>query len=59
MHFQRVAHRDIKPSNILIDEGGHAKLSDFGVAVVVPATRQLPSTEVPSLRLPARTCACV
>ena len=31
-HAERVAYRDIKPENILIDEKGHAKLTDFGLA---------------------------
>ncbi|MBL8958149.1 MAG: serine/threonine protein kinase [Myxococcaceae bacterium] len=31
-HAQQIIHRDLKPENILIDEGGHVKVADFGLA---------------------------
>jgi len=31
-HRSRLLHRDIKPGNILIDERGHVKVVDFGLA---------------------------
>ncbi|KAF9124171.1 hypothetical protein BGW39_008402 [Mortierella sp. 14UC] len=32
LHRQGYIHRDLKPENFLIDQGGHVKLTDFGLS---------------------------
>jgi serum/glucocorticoid-regulated kinase 2 len=35
LHSKDIAYRDIKPENILMDEDGHVRLTDFGMAKVI------------------------
>ncbi|KAI9317999.1 kinase C-like protein, partial [Dichotomocladium elegans] len=43
LHSKRVVHRDIKPQNILLDDRGHAHITDFNIATYLSNKRVLTS----------------
>lgn len=50
LHAKGIIHRDLKPSNILLDDYGHAVLSDLGVAHIadVNLAKRLGNTTTPN-----------
>lgn len=42
LHSQNMVHRDLKLDNLLIDEKGRVIISDFGKAVLLDESMQIP-----------------
>lgn len=52
-HRSGVLHRDLKPSNVMIDGKGHARITDFGLAIpAVEADRKLGPVGTPGYLAP-------
>lgn len=50
LHTHGVIHRDLKPENILINEKGHVKVIDFGIAQLIDPFKLEKENELPETK---------
>ena len=59
LHCLSIVHRDIKPGNLLVALDGNLKITDFGVAEVIPMHSQCTSSAgTPAFQAPELANGC-